>query len=187
MELLLVPMKLCECGCGQPAPLAKETNARRNHVKGQPTRFIVGHWAKGTKNSQWVGGRIIDSHGYIKILTVGHPRADATNYVKEHILIAEHALGRPLPPQVEVHHVNEQRADNANGNLVICEDRAYHRLLHKRTRAYRTCGDASASYCKICKQFTQDILVKCGSRSFAHRTCKNKDALRRYHLRKESA
>jgi hypothetical protein len=36
-------MKLCECGCGQPAPIAKRTEIRRGYVKGQPTRFILGH------------------------------------------------------------------------------------------------------------------------------------------------
>jgi len=39
-------VKLCECGkCGLPAPIAKRTDARRGHVKGQPMRFIAGHRA----------------------------------------------------------------------------------------------------------------------------------------------
>ena len=33
----------CECGCGLPAPLARCTDRRRGHVKGQPVRFIKGH------------------------------------------------------------------------------------------------------------------------------------------------
>jgi hypothetical protein len=36
-------MKLCECGCNQPAPIAKKTYARVGHVKGQPVRFVNGH------------------------------------------------------------------------------------------------------------------------------------------------
>ena len=39
-------VKLCECGCGQPAPIAKYSWWRRNYIKGQPVRFIVGHNAK---------------------------------------------------------------------------------------------------------------------------------------------
>lgn len=35
--------KLCECGCGQPAPIAKLTNTKLGHVKGQPIRFVNGH------------------------------------------------------------------------------------------------------------------------------------------------
>lgn len=36
-------LKLCECGCGQPAPIATTTNKRRGVIKGQPRRFIHGH------------------------------------------------------------------------------------------------------------------------------------------------
>ena len=35
--------KLCECGCGHPAPLAKRTDPRRGLIAGQPARFIRGH------------------------------------------------------------------------------------------------------------------------------------------------
>jgi hypothetical protein len=36
-------MKLCECGCGQPAAIATKTDTRKGHVKGQPTRFAARH------------------------------------------------------------------------------------------------------------------------------------------------
>ena len=36
-------IKLCECGCGQPTPLAKTTKNRQGQVKGMPLRFINGH------------------------------------------------------------------------------------------------------------------------------------------------
>lgn len=37
--------KLCECGCGKPAPISKETSNwhGRGYIKGQPVRFIQGH------------------------------------------------------------------------------------------------------------------------------------------------
>lgn len=38
--------KLCECGCGQPAPIARQTYARFGHIKGQPMRFCRGHYRK---------------------------------------------------------------------------------------------------------------------------------------------
>jgi hypothetical protein len=37
------PAKLCDCGCGKPAPISKTTDPKRGAVKGQPTRFRVGH------------------------------------------------------------------------------------------------------------------------------------------------
>lgn len=41
--------KLCECGCGSPAPIAKVSNKRWNHVKGQPVRFVHGHHQRRPK------------------------------------------------------------------------------------------------------------------------------------------
>lgn len=39
-------VRLCGCGCGEPAPIAKITRAAYGHVAGQPVRFIQGHYAK---------------------------------------------------------------------------------------------------------------------------------------------
>lgn len=40
------PIKLCECGCGQPAPIATTSDKRMNWIKGQPKRFVAGHNAR---------------------------------------------------------------------------------------------------------------------------------------------
>lgn len=37
------PIKLCECGCGEPAPIAKITKSSRGVRKGDPQRFVAGH------------------------------------------------------------------------------------------------------------------------------------------------
>ena len=42
-----MPDKLCECGCGQPAPIARQTRAQFGHIQGQPIRFCSGHNASG--------------------------------------------------------------------------------------------------------------------------------------------
>jgi hypothetical protein len=36
-------MQLCECGCGLPAPIAKQSRSQGNHIKGKPVRFIQNH------------------------------------------------------------------------------------------------------------------------------------------------
>lgn len=38
-----LPVKLCKCGCGGPAPIAKNTDKTRGYRKGEPTRYIRGH------------------------------------------------------------------------------------------------------------------------------------------------
>ena len=44
-------IKLCECGCGKPAPIAKKTYRKFGHVVGQPMRFIRWHYRRGAKDS----------------------------------------------------------------------------------------------------------------------------------------
>lgn len=34
---------LCQCGCGEPAPISKKTHRKKGLIKGQPCRFINGH------------------------------------------------------------------------------------------------------------------------------------------------
>lgn len=90
---------------------------------------------------------------YVEILNRHHSRTHANGCVLEHIAVAEAALGHPLPPKVEVHHVNEIKSDNRPTNLVICEDAAYHRLLHVRARVLRAGGRPSADkICSTCQQ-----------------------------------
>ncbi len=44
--------KLCECGCGEPAPIAKMTDRRYGAIKGQPQRFVYGHMRRITKSTE---------------------------------------------------------------------------------------------------------------------------------------
>ncbi len=85
----------------------------------------------GNRNSNWNGGKKYHKSGYVFVLT------DTMVYRREHVVKAEKALGRPLPGRALVHHVNYSKADNENGNLVICPDNKYHALLHLRTDCLR--------------------------------------------------
>lgn len=72
----------------------------------------------------------------------------------EHVLIAEKALGHRLPLGVEVHHVDENKRNNANSNLVICENQAYHHLLHYRARVLADGFDPDThKKCTHCKEY----------------------------------
>ena len=78
-------------------------------------------------------------HGYIS--TQGYVIRDSVKKTPEHRIVAELAFGGPLPRTAIIHHHNEDKADNANGNLVICENRAYHNLIHARMRVVKRGGD----------------------------------------------
>ena len=83
-----------------------------------------------------------------------HPRANKKKgFVLEHIVIAEKALGKYLPAGAEVHHVDSVRDNNANTNLVICQDSKYHRLLHTRKRVYEAGGNPNTDlWCSRCQR-----------------------------------
>lgn len=127
-------MSLCQCGCGLPAPLARQNETKRGYVKGQPARFIVGHnWRASLRPSKAI-----------------YLRADRHQPV--HVVLATKALGRPLPSGAEVHHLDENPRNNDPSNLVICPSKAYHKLLHARARIVRAGGNPNTDrFCGKCK------------------------------------
>ncbi len=170
-------IKLCECGCGNPAPIAKATVKRYGHIKGLPCRFIRGHIlktlskarVKGEKHPCWKGGKIINYHGYELTKNDNHPRANSWGYVPTHILNAEKAFGKPLPPMAVTHHFPNKTIFTY---LVICQNNSYHHILHRRYRAFKACGHANWRKCYICKKYDDPQNLSLNKRSGNyHKSC----------------
>lgn len=103
--------KLCECGCGRPAPIAKRTDTRLNHIKGKPVRFIVGHQRKNKTTPieerfwkfiqktnacwLWIGAKTNGGYG---VLNDGH-----NHIVRAHRLSYEIHYS-PIPDGLDVCH-----------------------------------------------------------------------------------
>lgn len=156
MEQKEIPYGYCQCGCGQKTGVTSQATTKKGYQKGQPYRFVHGHNNRGVvgeKASQWKGGQYQRRDGYRFIMQPDHPRAAHKGHVLEHLIVAEKALGKSLPVGAEVHHVNEIKSDNRNNNLVICQDTAYHQLLHQRLDAYKACGNPNWRRCRVCKQY----------------------------------
>jgi len=49
----IIPLGLCQCGCGQKTSLAKLNNTARGNVKGRPVRFVVGHKTPPLEQRFW--------------------------------------------------------------------------------------------------------------------------------------
>lgn len=86
-----------------------------------------------------------------------------------HRHIAELALGHKLPIAAVVHHIDGNPENNANDNLVICENEDYHRLLHERADALAGCGNPDFRQCVRCKEWCDTAgMESVGRRSWIH-------------------
>ena len=75
------------------------------------------------------GFRITDG-GYKLIMMKGHHEADAVGYVREHRLVAEQMIGRPIGPDEIVHHINGDKLDNSQSNLQVMTKSEHNKLHH---------------------------------------------------------
>lgn len=165
-----IPYGYCHCGCGKKTTIAPQTDTGKGYIKGDPRKYIVGHKGHaGSEHWNWRGGKFYDKKGYVLVYSPTHPNSNAAGYVREHILIAEKALGKFLPEGVVVHHANESKN---SGPLIICENEAYHRLLHQRMRAYKACGHANWRKCPYCKRYDDINNMINQSSGCAHRLCR---------------
>ena len=127
----------------------------------------------GNKNT------IINQDGYRLIRDPEHYLARKDGYVYEHRLIASEALGKPIPKKSIVHHIDGDRLNNKNNNLVICEDRGYHKLIHQRIEAKKESGFAHYKKCWVCKEWgPPEDMSLAGINKYPHPTIYHKKCLR---------
>jgi hypothetical protein len=102
-----VATKLCECGCGNPAPIARASSPKWGTVKGQPQRFVRGHsprrpvayrfWAKVQKTDacwEWTSTRCRGGYGMLQV----DGRGQLAHRVSYEILVG------PIPDGSVVRH-----------------------------------------------------------------------------------
>ena len=143
------------------------------------------HIRTGSDHHNWKGGKRISSTGYVYRLVPDHPHSDCRGYIFEHILVAEKALGKYLDPGHPIHHVDENRRRNTNDNLVVCENNAYHKILHMRMRALAECGHANWRRCSYCKEYDLPENITVGYKMCFHPACVKKYRRNSYLKRKE--
>jgi len=96
---------------------------RRFKERGIKTRDIMSALAIA-KRKPSVGGQHLSSKGYM-VSTNG----DSKRYT--HRIIAEKAIGRRLTRNEIVHHIDGNKLNNSNPNLLICT-KEYHSIIHAK-------------------------------------------------------
>lgn len=163
----------CKCGCGNITKVASRTRAERGWIKGEHHNFVYGHSLRDPEKPLADIGKGINHNGY-EYTTGGE---------LVHRQIVEKLLGKTLSNDVVVHHWDENRANNENRNLLVCQDGAYHKLIHQRMNAFKACGDANWRKCHICKEYDDPqemVNYEHLNNSFFHRECSRLKAKARY-------
>lgn len=104
------PSGLCQCGCGEKAPIAAKSIYASGWVQGKPMRYIQGHWAKTNMNKEEY---LVTSDGcwlWQRSLSGGYARARVQGRMT---LIYKHNWEQengPVPKDMQLDHICKNRS-----------------------------------------------------------------------------
>lgn len=111
------------CACKISATKRKGKPAHNKGKKLDPSQ-------KGSNHPMWKGGRYLSSDGYVMVHIGGEKQEIGwSSYKKEHVVVLEKMLGRPMGKNEIIHHIDGQKTHNELGNLWITSSSG-HRNAH---------------------------------------------------------
>lgn len=119
----------------------------------------------------------IDKQGYVRFTE------DPSRTAWEHIRIAEKMLGRTLGKSEQIHHINGDKTDNRESNLLILRSNKDHRIVHSKLpyELFKTSDGSfvavirqkSCSFCKRLFEPTNSRAVFCSRECFLKSVSEN--------------
>jgi hypothetical protein len=147
----------CYCGCGQRTTINEQTKIRDGYKKGEYRKYVRGHRFKNIHAINYKNGLggYGKNHGYKYVYNPEHPKASKRGEVAEALMVIEYHLGKYLSKGAIIHHVDGNKLNNNPSNLMVCENRGYHRVIHRRMKALNECGHADWLKCEVCKKYDE--------------------------------
>ena len=96
-------------------------------TRGYALSQVDHYWQKGERNHGWKGGYSKDAAGYV---------VRNSDKKRLHRVVAEKALGRELKDNECVHHLDGNKENNQNSNLIICTN-SYHSHIHAKMNGWK--------------------------------------------------
>lgn len=115
---------------------------------------------------------------YLCTFCPDNPRATKEGYVYIHVLVAEKKLGRHLTKEECVHHIDEDKYNNTEDNIIVFKTNSDHAAFHKGVEAVQ---DGDVWWCPNKKSYL--ICPVCGGIKDNHAkmctSCKNDENMRK--------
>lgn len=169
-------VQVCACGCGQPTNIAEQSAKKRGTIKGQPSRFVVGHATRRSAEERFwekvnALGCCWEWDGARKAAGYGNFAPIRTKTVLAHRWAWELLVG-PIPDGMELDHrcknpccvcpdhlevvTRQENLRRGHGAAVVNAQRTHclhgHALLAENVRIDKR----GARCCRACEQARRD-------------------------------
>lgn len=132
-------IKLCECGCGLPAPIAKRTRTKLGHIKGQPIRMIRGHaMGKYEIDREIAHRKEINDRKRYKERAIARGRALVQEYFEAHPCID---CGESDPVVLDFDHRNPEEKTMGIADLIGINQASNETLLREIEKCDVRCAN----------------------------------------------
>jgi hypothetical protein len=133
-------MKLCECGCGQPSPIARITINKFGYKKGESLRFIHNHHGRGKHWSEKSKEKNREAHlGKRNGMWKGDKASKVAGQMRAQRIFNLDKCELCAKPAIDRHHQDDNTLNNDPLNVqILC--RSCHMVIDGRMNNLRNQG-----------------------------------------------